>query len=114
MKKPKDLRVFDWDKIPAGDRMLQEDWPKRTPDTAESFKANRPQDKTVHGSNGMTMWLASLKKYEPLKSLPTPEYRKIMRRARDESLLPSDERMLQMAQMAKDQIGLVDDEPSSD
>ena len=113
MKKPKDLRVFDWDKIPAGDRMLQEDWPKRTPDTEEFFKANRPQDKTVHGSNGMTMWLASLKKYEPLKSLPAQKYRKIMRRARDENLLPSDERMLQMAQMEKDQIGLVD-EPSSD
>ena len=111
MKKPKDLKVFDWDKISAGDRMLQEDWPKRTPDTEEFFKANRPRDETVHGSNGITMWLASLHGYEPLKSLPTPEYRKIMRRARDESLLPSDERMLRMAQMAKDQLN---PQPSSD
>ena len=113
MNKPKELPKFDWNKLPSEDRMLQEDWPKRTPDTEEFFKANRPQDKTVHGSNGMTMWLASLKKYEPLKSLPAQKYRKIMRRARDENLLPSDERMLQMAQMEKDQIGLVD-EPSSD
>lgn len=111
MNKPKELPKFDWNKLSSEDRMLQEDWPKRTPDTEEFFKANRPQDKTVHGSNGMTMWLASLKKYEPLKSLPTPEYRKIMRRARDESLLPSDERMLRMAQMAKDQLN---PEPSSD
>ena len=112
MNKPKELPKFDWNELPSEDRMLQEDWPKRTPDTEESFKANRPQDKTVHGSNGMTMWLASLKKYEPLKSLPAQKYRKIMRRARDENFLPSDERMLQMAQMEKDQIGLVDESPS--
>ena len=112
MNKPKEILKFDWNEVPSEDRMLQEDWPKRPPDTAEFYKANRPRDETVHGSNGTTMWLASLHGYEPLKSLPVWEYRKIMRRARDENLLPSDERMLQMAQMEKDQIGLVDESPS--